>query len=85
MSTDAEHTRNKPDLLSVEVGFANQVVLDITEEKAMLALFIDTMAHTLCVVELSFGEAALFVSDTACANLLDELVRGGVEDKESVV
>ena len=69
----------------MKVGLADQVILDVAEQQAVLALWIDEVAHALGVVELTLRKAALLVSDLAVSDLLNERVVVGVEDQESVV
>ena len=61
------------------------MVLDITEEQAVLTLLIDVVAHALCMVEFSLREVSFHVSDATCANLLNELIVGCVENQEPIV
>ena len=62
----------------MQVSLAYEMILDIAKEQAVVALLIDTMTHTLCMVKLSFRKAALLITNLACSDLLDELISGSV-------
>ena len=51
----------------------------------MLAIGVDVVAHTLSVVELGIGEASLNAAYLAVSDLFEELVRGCIEDQESII
>ena len=85
MASDAFDSRDVPNLLRVQVCLSDQMVLDIAEQEAVLAFSIDVMADTLSVVELSLAEVSLNVADLAVSDLLDERVRIGIQDQESIV
>ena len=51
----------------------------------MFALRIDEMTNALGKGKLSFFERALLVAVLPVANLLEELISGGVDDHQTVV
>lgn len=74
MSPDSDHSRDMSDLLGVQVGFSDKMVLHIAEKKAVVAIFVDVVAQPLREVELSFAERSLLVTNFSRAYLLNESV-----------
>lgn len=85
MAPDALDAGNVPHFLRVQVGLSDQMILHVTKQKAVLAFRIDKVAQALSVIELSTAEVTFNVTDRACADLLYELIRVGVDDEVAVV
>lgn len=80
------YPRNVSDLLCVQVGLSNQVILNITKQEAVLAsLRIYKVTQALRVIELRVFKTAFHIAYLAVANLLNELIRVSIEDQIPVV
>lgn len=70
-----------PDLLRAQIDLSDQVIFDVTDHQAVRAILTHEMTETLRHRELRFAEGAFLVAIPTGADLLEERVIGGVEDK----
>ena len=61
------------------------MVFDVTEQQAVLAVFVHEVAHPLRVIELRLAETTFDIPDSSCPNLLNEPIGIGVDDQEAVI
>ena len=85
MPTNTFDAGNVPDLLSVQVSFSQKVILDITKQETVFALFVYKVTHSLGVVKFRFAELPLFVANFSITDLLNKLVRRSVKNQVPVV
>lgn len=79
------NTRDMSDLFRVKVCLSNQVILDVTEQQAVLSLGVNEVAHTLCVIELRLSKRTLLVTHLTRAYLFDKCVGRCIQHQEPVV
>ena len=61
------------------------MVFDVTEQQAVLAIFVHEVAHPLRVIELRFAKATFDITDSSSPNLLNEPIGIGVDDQEAII
>ena len=61
------------------------MVFDVTEQQAVLAVFVHEVAHPLRVIELRFAETTFDITDSSSPNLLNEPIGIGIDDQETII
>lgn len=74
-----------PDLFGMQVGFSDQMILDIAKQQTVISLLIDKVAHSLRVVKLRISKSSLNIAHLAVSNLLNELIGGGIDNQIAIV
>ena len=74
-----------PDLFGMQVGFSDQMILDIAKQQTVFSLLIDKVAHSLRVVKLRISKSSLNIAHLAVSNLLNELIGRGIDDQIAIV